>query len=141
MLKNPYPKTFYPGTQNLENAATIIILEGQVLKNLDFRLPPQMTERKIEGIVVFPDGKPVANAHIIVEEGEYRDDGGVAESGPDGRFSLTVFRGLDYKLRAYVSFTSGEQRHAEPINIPTKGNIKNFKIVISEPGGSCAKCR
>lgn len=141
LLKHAFPKTFYPGTQIAENAAVVIIREGQLLKDLDFQLPPKLTERKIEGIVVFPDGKPAVKAYINVDEGEYGNEGGGGESGADGRFSLTLFEGLMYRVRAHISTSSGEQRHGHGVGVPLKGKVRDLKIVISEPGGSCARCR
>ena len=140
-----YPRTFYPGTQKLNEAAAIIIGEGQVLENYNFQLPAKLTERKIEGIVVFPDGKPVQNASICFEEVEYsersmcRGDDGKIET--DGRFSFTRLNGLRYLVRAYANDADGKQRHAEPVEIPAYGNVSNLKLVISEPNGNCEKCR
>jgi len=142
--KFAYPRTFYPGTQNLAEAARITVNEGNVFENHDFQLPPKLTERKIKGIVVYPDGKPAQNASISTEEVEYSEGsmgyGGDAKIETDGRFSLTRLNGLRYIIRAYVSTADGKQRHAEPIEIPADGNVANLKLVITEPNGNCEKC-
>ena len=135
-----YPRTFYPGTPLLENAVSIVVVEGAVTKGLDFQLPPKLSERKVEGIVVFPDGKPVPGALLGLDEGTEIGGHGYA-AGPDGQFSITILQGLTYRVRAWVNLASGGQQHAEPVDIPAKGNLKDVKLVISEPGGSCAKCR
>lgn len=125
VLKHAFPRTFYPGTQIAENAVTVIIREGQVLRDLDFQLPPKLIERKVEGIVVFPDGKLAAKAYLFVEEGEYGNEAGGGQSGADGRFSLNLFEGLSYRVRAYISIgPSGEQRHAHAVSVPMKGKIQ-----------------
>ena len=142
--KFAYPRTFYPGTQNLAEAATITVNEGNVFENHDFQLPPKLAERKIKGIVIYPDGKPAQNASISTEEVEYSEGsmgyGGDAKIETDGRFSLTRLNGLRYIIRAYVSTADGKQRHAEPIEIPADGNVANLKLVITEPNGNCDKC-
>jgi len=142
--KFAYPRTFYPGTQILTEAATITINEGQVLENYEFQMPPKLTERKIEGTVVYPDGKPVQDASISSEEVEYSEGsmgyGGDAKIETDGRFSLTRLNGLRYLIRAHVSTADGKQRHAEPVEIQADGNVANLKLVITEPNGSCEKC-
>jgi hypothetical protein len=140
VVKHAFPKTFYPGTQNRSAAAVVVVEEGQVQKDIDFQMPPKLAERKVAGTVVFPDGKPATKAHVTVVEGEYNDIEG-AVSGDDGRFELSLLEGLNYRVRAYVNLPSGEQRHAELVSVPPKGKVTNLKIVISEPAGSCAKCR
>ncbi len=143
-LKAAYPRTFFPGTQNLEEATMITISEGQTLENYNFQLPAKLTGRKIEGIVAFPDGKPVPDARICLEEIEYAEesgcDGGDGKVEANGHFSFTRLNGLRYLIRAHVSNPDGKQRHAEPIEIPANGNIGNLKLVISEPNGRCEKC-
>lgn len=141
----PYPRTFYPGTSDLKSAKTITISEGQVFQNYDFKLPEKLSPRKIEGIVVYPDGSPAPNASITVEETEYAEGSmsyGLTQTKADGTFSLTLMDGLRYLIKTYVvaSDTPSRQRHAEPIEIPANGNVKNLKLVISEPNGNCEKC-
>jgi len=143
--KFAYPRTFYPGTQELNEAATVTISEGQVLENYDFQLPAKLSERKIEGIVVYPNGKPVQDAHIGSEEVEYTENSTASYSGDgkteaNGRFSLTRLNGLRYLIKAYVSNADGKQRHSEPIEIPADGAVTNLKIVITEANGNCDKC-
>jgi len=139
VLKHGYPRTFYPGTQIVDSAVAITIREGQTLKDLDFQLPKTFAERKVEGIITFPDGKPVANAYVTVEEVGLGDTGGTQSDGA-GKFMLALFEGLSYKIRAYVNLESG-QRHAHAVEVGTKGAVTNLKLVISEPNGSCPRCR
>lgn len=140
VLKHGYPRTFYPGTQLLGSAVVIIIREGQTLKDLDFQLPKRFAERKVQGIVTFPEGQPVADAYVLVEEVGLGDAEGT-RSDTTGRFTLKLFEGLSYKIRAYVTLESGGQRHAHSVEVGPKGPVTNLKIVISEPNGNCARCR
>ncbi|MGE0655443.1 MAG: carboxypeptidase regulatory-like domain-containing protein [Pyrinomonadaceae bacterium] len=140
VVKHAFPKTYYPGTQNRSAAAVVVVAEGQIQKDIDFQMPLELPERKVTGIVVFPDGKAAAKAHVTVVEGEYNAVSG-AVSGEDGRFELSLLEGLTYRVRAYINLPSGEQRHADFVSVPPKAKVTNLKIVISEPAGSCAKCR
>jgi hypothetical protein len=142
--KFAYPRTFYPGIQELAQAQVITISEGQSLEGYTIQLPPKLAPRKIGGIIVWPDGKPVPNANICFEEVEYAEGsachGGDAKVSEDGRFSLTGLEGLRYLLRAQVNDSGGGQHHAEPVEVPARGSINDIKLVISEPNGTCAKC-
>ena len=142
-----YPRTFYPSTQDLSRAEAITIGEGQNLQGYTIQLPQKLTPRRIEGIVLWPDGKPVPNAGICFEEVEYAEGalcfGGDARVGEDGRFSFTAFNGLRYIVRVHASVPGAGgsgQRHAEPVEVPANGNITNLRIVITEPNGTCPKC-
>ncbi len=44
-------------------------------------------------------------------------------------------------LSAHVNDSNGKQRHAEPVAIPARGDVTNLVLVISEPGGTCERCR
>ncbi len=140
-----YPRTFYPGTRELSEAEILTVNEGQVFESYDFQLPAKLTERKIEGIVVYPDGKPVRDARIGSEEVEYTESSSASYSGGDktdtaGRFSLTRLNELRYLIKVVVNTADGKQRHSEPIAIPAAGDVTNLKIVITEPNGNCDKC-
>lgn len=139
-----YPRTFYPGTQRLDAATVLIIGEGQVLNGYNFELPAPLTERTIEGVVTFPDGKPAAGASIATEEIEYAPGSmGFSDATADakGRFSMKRLEGLKYLVRIHINMPDGQQRHAEPQEVPATGDRKTLKFVISEAGGSCSKCR
>ena len=139
----PYPRTFYPGTTDLQNAVPITVTEGQVIENFDFTLAKKLTTRKIRGVVLMPDGKPVANAYVCVEEVEYSESsmcrGGI-DTDAKGQFTFTLPNNLRYLIRAHISPTTG-QRHAEPIEVSANGDVSGVKLVISEANGSCEKCR
>ncbi len=144
----PYPRTFYPGTQQLAQTRPITIDEGKSLEGYTIQLPQKLSARKIAGVVVWPDGRPVAKPIICFEEVEYAE-GSLCYSGDlkvgeiDGGFSFTGLEGLRYLLRAHVNVAGAPsgQRHAEPVEVPAKGDITDLKLVITEPGGSCAQCR
>jgi hypothetical protein len=139
----PYPRTFYPGTLDLIKAKTITIQEGQILENYDFKLPKKLSIRKIEGKVFFPDGKPAVNASITLNENDFARTFsfyGVGQTKDDGSFSFGVADGIRYIVQAYIGLPNG-QFHAEPIEIPANGDVSDIKFVITEPGGTCEKCR
>ncbi len=138
VTKHAFPKTFYPGTPDISRAAVLIVKEADMVRDLDFQLPPTMKEQKVTGRVVFPDGKPAANAMVIVKEGDVNDPGNTA-SDKEGKVTLYLYEGLTYKVKAVVQ-VNGAQRHAEWVPVPASDPVKAFKIVITEPNGNCSRC-
>lgn len=141
---SPYPRTFYPGTTELQDAVPVTIIEGKVIENFDFTLGKKLAPRKVSGTVVMPDGKPVAKAFVCVEEVEYAEssvcrDG--IETDDKGQFLFNLPNNLRYLIRSHVNIQNNQQRHAEPIEVAANGDVSNVKLVISEPNGSCEKCR
>lgn len=141
--ESAYPRTFYPGTGTIDEAAIITVQAGDVLENLNFQLPPKLESRKIEGVIVFPDGKPVPNASLIFTEASTGGDGGCkGKVDPKlGTFEYSCLEGIAYSVRAYANLSGGDQKHAEPSFVPAAGPVNKIKLIISESGGSCAKCR
>jgi hypothetical protein len=141
----PYPRTFYPGTTKLEEAAVVTVIAGQPQTGLNFQLPPALRSRTIEGVVVMADGKPAKNFSVHTMDIEYTKgglgDGTGVELGPDGKFTITRPDGIAYAVHAYVNFPDGKQMHAPPESVPSKGNQKGLKLVVIHPNGNCEKCR
>jgi len=146
-LPNPYryepirPRTYYPGVADISQATLITLAEGQQLNDLDFRLLPPLSKRAISGIAVTPDGKPVANAVIVlmVTQNEFNESGGVAKTDEYGRFSLPAYNDLKYWINANVSIKSVD-KHSEPIELSTNGDINGIKLVVSSSGKFCSLC-
>jgi hypothetical protein len=54
----PFLKTYFPGVNNFTDTMIIELGQNRVISGLEFKLPPQLPLRKIEGQVVWSDGKP-----------------------------------------------------------------------------------
>ncbi len=70
---SPYPTFFYPNATNRAEAEIFDIDATAKRKEIVFRLPPKLTQRKITGKVVGADGKPVADAFVYLKDLEYDD--------------------------------------------------------------------
>ena len=141
----PYPRMYYPGVSAPEQAIVISIAEGQRLEGYDLTLPPRLAERAVEGVVVWPDGRPAAGASVtlMLTEYSYNSPGGSASADDEGRFRLQAFEGMNYWINALVSIPGGNpsQMHAEPQDIPANGNVSAIRLVITSPMGNCRRCR
>lgn len=138
-----YPRAYYPGVARAQEALIISLGEGDVIKDVDLRLPPRLAERTISGRVILPDGRPAAKAMVARHEVTYSARGlsyGV-NTDDQGNFSFTGYEGISYYVSAYASDANGRQRHAEPVDVPPTGPAKDIVLMITEPNGSCERCR
>jgi Carboxypeptidase regulatory-like domain len=94
--------TFYPGVASPVDAQAIPVKGGGGPVEIQIQLIDDVLPR-INGIVVGPDGNPIASAHVsasLVLDGEPQPGtGGSANTSNDGTFSLRLSPG-DYELTA-----------------------------------------
>jgi hypothetical protein len=101
--KAPYPPTYYPSTQQRTAAKILSVADNQHVNNLVFKLPQPLTARTIPAEVLWPDGKPVAEANVWlsqVSEPTAVVGMAVSHTAADGTFDLVGFEGIDYILHA-----------------------------------------
>jgi len=135
-LNDPrFPRTYHPGTNDPSQARIFIVAEGQEVETTNFRLPPQLVERTIEGVVEWPDGSPAIGARVGLEFTERRWMEQLASVDDQGRFSLKCFEGYKYIIHAEHG-DNRNQKHAEPVEILVAGENEPVRLVITKPGRS-----
>jgi hypothetical protein len=101
--KAPYPPTYYPSTQQRTEAKVLSVAENQHVSNLVLKLPKPLTSRSVPVKVLWPDGKPVAEANVWLSqlsEPTAVVGIGVSHTSAEGTFDLIGFEGIDYILHA-----------------------------------------
>ncbi|HEX8634986.1 MAG TPA: carboxypeptidase-like regulatory domain-containing protein [Pyrinomonadaceae bacterium] len=140
----PYPRTYYPGVWMAARATVITVVEGENLPAYDLQLPPLPTNRAVEFVVTWPDGRPVGDAVLRLEHPDYGWDGRPTRvkkvDGQEGRYQVTGFDGLTYWAHAYVDIKDG-QMHAEPVKFTLTEGAAPIKLTITEPGNHCPHYR
>jgi hypothetical protein len=116
----PYARTYLPGVPTKALATVITVKEGQSLSRLTLQLPPPLTQRTVNGLVVWPDGQPAPGASVFVSLNE---EGAMSASSTTttddkGRFTLKLYEGLQYKVSAYVKSAGSKSSQTEYIEIP-----------------------
>lgn len=129
----PYPRLFYPGVEDAKDAVPLEVGLGQHLEGRDLRLPPKLAERKVEGVVVWADGRPVANAVVMLSDAAHPVTVNPIRATTDerGRFFARAYEGLAYAGAAYV--VVGEDRaqaHARPFAVAARGDVSGLRVVI-----------
>ena len=140
----PRVRTLY-SNPNSPVAGFVEIKHGDELKGYDLRLLPGGAERTIEGIVVWPNGKPAVRATVALSNGTkpYYFIGGQRGVDTQGRFVLRGFEGCQYRVYAWtyggrISATSNEteeMRHAEPPTLTlTSEPMPPLRLVLTSRG-------
>ena len=130
----PYPRWFYPGTEE-QAAAAIIDFSGKPdIRTYDFTLPDRQNERVIEGIVLMSEGRPMPRARVSVL---YSSETAVAHEIADheGRFALRVFVDVSYRLHAvWPGDTPNNAVSAVPIAIQPGSDRLSLRLVLTQQG-------
>jgi hypothetical protein len=136
----PFPRTYYPGARLAAQATVVEVAPGQRLELLDLRLPPRQADRSVEVSVVWPDGRPVEDAMLRLEDDDYWWSANATRQerlGGAGRYRVTGFGGVTYWLHAHVNLKGGEQMHAEPVRFVLGEGAGPFRLVIASQYGNC----
>lgn len=140
----PYPRTYYPGVGSAAQATVINVGEGEQLPTYDLQLLPRYTDRAVEVVVTWPDGRPVGDAVLRLENSDYSSDSGATRfkgvDGREGRYQVTGFDGVVYWAHAHVNLKGGHM-HAEPVKFLLQEGAGPIILVVASPGDSCLHYR
>jgi hypothetical protein len=131
----PYPRWFYPGTED-PSAAAIINFSGKPASlTYDITLPDRQSEREIDGIVLTSEHSPMPRARVMVYESA---DHIAAQAFTDavGRFQLRVFADTAYRLHAVWPNTPEKAVSAVPVDIPPGTEPLSLHLILEQPGNS-----
>ena len=103
--REPFKKIFYPNVAERERAAIINVDPGETLEDVDIVISQLVETITIEGVLRYADGKPVVGDYVDfkVANPEQRLEGNAtAQTDNEGRFKLTVLKGLQGALQSDV---------------------------------------
>jgi hypothetical protein len=143
---------YYPGSTNLSEAREIEVKESGSLSGMDFKLPPPYLVRQVEGVLVWPDGRPVAKGWVILaaKESLVEEEKGLDWDSADeqGRFTLQGFVGAEYWVLAStntygmktadgkdLSDSGVQELKAQPVKVSVGKTNETLRIVIPLPDG------
>lgn len=137
----PFPRTYYPGTGDAASAKTFKLGTGEKLSDLVLRLPPRLPVRAIEGVLVWPDGKPVTRALVVFKDTPEPTGGeqfGSAGVDVRGRFSINALEGQEGWLHSNVLVTvkDGLDAHvSEPLKVVAGAGRKPVRLTVGKKTG------
>ena len=123
---SPYARSYYPATEDVREAKKIQVALGATIENVEMRVGPRLSERKVAGSVVWKSGRTPEYAHIAVYSGnEYVRYVSIDD---EGRFNFILYGDYDYSIEAQDYFDDIEGR-SQRVKIP-QGNSAGLKLVI-----------
>jgi hypothetical protein len=132
-LQNPYTRWFHPGTEDPARAGVVLISDNPGVLRFDLTLPDPQRERVIRGVVLSPDGIPVPDVRISLEDPRWpRRPIQFAATGKDGRFTLQGLDGTRYLVLAQMLGT--RPMYAEPAAVEPGADPAEVKLVLTRAG-------
>jgi hypothetical protein len=130
--KSPYLRTYSPNAQKRQNASIVSLAKGEIVAGQDIYLGRQAEAREVEGVVLWQDGKPAANATISLTYPDYPWHAD-SKPGPDsqGKFTVQVLTDLRTILWVQGQNSAGVWMNAGEVELPTQGPIKAMTLVLS----------
>jgi hypothetical protein len=154
----PFPTTYYPGVSDKERAIVLSIANSDRLEDVDIHIPSHETRNLIQGVLLYSDGRPVANEFVgFKPEAAPEGHSGEAntETDVEGRFSLNVLQGLKGRIFGFIYIYSGEYSNCpeleklrdrgvpvletEPIHLEVTDDVQGIKLNFPVP--YCVKAK
>jgi len=141
---SPYPRTFYPGAEDADEAELIEVKEGEELDKVDFAVKNPFPTQQVRVHLNWKDGKP-PGAVTVMARAE-RGDNPSAIKVADGVFEFTLVQGVHYTISAFEDLEpSASASHRQPLPGPPSnaGDGDSFaeahrSITASADGGDAA---
>jgi hypothetical protein len=130
----PYPRTFYPGTTDLNSAVPMAVGEGQQILDADIHVTPSEATRVIKIHVNWMNGPLPEHAKVHLEGSN--GDPIYPQAGPDGVFQATIFRSGKYKIDAEQICDKGGERIAGPVFVDGS-DLQTTEVTLTLLNGSC----
>jgi len=134
-IETPYPEFYYPGVEDRSKAEVITLTEGQKISDIYLRRPLRLAERMIEGVAVWPDGKPyVENCGISLTNPRtgYRE-GNCVSTDAAGKFKIKAIEGQTYHLAATLVGPGRGLITSKPLVLKVEKENSPFKLVVERP--------
>jgi hypothetical protein len=122
----PFPSLYYPGVSEKSKATTISVLAGVTDQVYDIVVPSLLPTRRISGVLLYSDGKPVVDEFVWFRASEERKgfDGDTnARTDKQGHFELVVLDGWRGRVFGNINAYEGLFLNCPSVDkiIKTKG--------------------
>lgn len=146
----PYPRTYYPSTNDISKAAVIFLSAGEKLDGFNLYLPNKVPQVSVKGKVIDVNGNPVKGA-IVEKYGLYYSD--VKDTDPysmsyikqptfegrevtndKGEFTLELLQGNKYRLNAFLEKENSNENllEGDKVDIEVNSEVKFVTIVLNK---------
>ena len=163
----PFGKFYYPKALKREEATVFNINLGDIIENVEIYPPIELKTITVEGVLLFSDGKPVADEWVSFkavrkksagnndEDEEDSNDAG-ASTDSKGRFSIKIVHGANGSLfgemNSYVGrfencpkhdrlIKQGENRELKTPALEIRATTNLYGVELKFPFPSCKKVK
>jgi len=138
----PYTRYFFPGTEDPAGATIVVVGQGASRITHHFPIPAPQREKRVEGFVRWPDGRPADKVAILLEDlrWPWQTSFILTNTDANGHFEIVAFGGTAYRLHAvsFARFTT-DSVSAEPLPLgPATDLSKPLQMVLTRKGASSA---
>ena len=130
----PYPRTFVDGASTESEARRIRVADRQNVP-LQLRLGAPLVPKRITVSVTWPDGTPVADANVWLQDVEYGEHNvvgiSVSHTNANGQVTLLGFEGREYVIHANIYVKPFYRPHCAPL----------VRVGAEEPAGAVISMR
>jgi hypothetical protein len=96
---SPFPRTFYPGVGDLDDAKPIKLKDGQQLSKVVLRLKDPYPTRSLRVRLKWEGGMPPGKVTVMAKAG--RGDNPAARERADGTYEFTLLESANYTVSAW----------------------------------------
>jgi hypothetical protein len=125
-----YPPTLLPSAaRNSPDPPAIEVGKGEQVDLGVLRIPDPLAPRTLSGVVVMPDGSPAVGADVVAWDARHRQAAMGVSTDNQGRFTIQLFAGQRYTLRAFLNVDANRQINGEHIVAPGAAN-DSIRLVL-----------
>ena len=137
----PFGTFYYPKVRKREEATVFNIGLGDFVENVDIHPPIELKTITVEGVLLFSDGKPVADELVffkpVKKQTEDEDDEdpneASARTDPKGRFSIRIVQGANGSLFGRIYSYIGKFENCPKLDRLVEQSGYNFMEVKTPP--------
>jgi len=129
--QRPFAQTYFPGVIEKSQATVISLKEGEKIDSYDLEVPPLPSERDVEGLVVWADGRPAPDARVGYSGGESVFYGVTLDKG--SRFRFKAYDGLRLILSASIEPQKGKYLQSNSVTVLVGSGLEPIKLILPLP--------
>ncbi|HTS12941.1 MAG TPA: hypothetical protein VMH00_12545 [Candidatus Limnocylindrales bacterium] len=122
---SPFPRTFYPGVEDLTEAKPVEMKEGEELTKIDFSVKGEYATRELRVHLNWKDGKPPGIVTVMARAD--KGDNPAAQKIDDGAYSFTLIKAAHYTVSAWEQL---DPTRGGPANCTLPPRIDSDSIVV-----------
>jgi len=113
---SPFPKLYYPGTEDEANADVVNVKMGDRIDGVEINIPSLKDVYTFSGKLVYRDGKPVRNTLVkfIRKGNNFVEYGEQTKTDADGLFELRLAKGTEGRFEAKKFFDLSDKSLCTP---------------------------